>query len=65
MLSYNTFFLAIFSFISSYHHQPINVPTAGARGPSAGCWVLTTANTAETNGLTSLPKHGISFILFI
>jgi hypothetical protein len=28
------------------------------RGPSAYWWVLTTANTAETNGLTCLPKHG-------
>jgi hypothetical protein len=28
------------------------------REPSAGWWVLTTANTAGTNGLTCLPKHG-------
>jgi hypothetical protein len=28
------------------------------RGPSAGWWVLTNANTAGTNGLTCLPKHG-------
>jgi hypothetical protein len=28
------------------------------RGPSADWWVLTTANTAGTNGLTCLPKHG-------
>jgi hypothetical protein len=28
------------------------------RGPSAGWWVLTTANAAGTNGLTCLPKHG-------
>jgi hypothetical protein len=28
------------------------------RGPSSGWWVLTTANTAGTNGLTCLPKHG-------
>jgi hypothetical protein len=27
-------------------------------GPSADWLVLTTANTAGTNGLTSLPKHG-------
>jgi hypothetical protein len=54
-------------------HQPINAPTAGAqaflmdytlgersipRGPSAGWWMLTTANAAETNDLTCLPKHG-------
>jgi hypothetical protein len=28
------------------------------RGPSAGWWVLTTANAAGTNSLTCLPKHG-------
>ncbi|RVE42913.1 hypothetical protein evm_012441 [Chilo suppressalis] len=28
------------------------------RGPSADWWVLTTADAAETNGLTCLPKHG-------
>jgi hypothetical protein len=28
------------------------------RGPSAGWWVLTTANVAGTDGLTCLPKHG-------
>jgi hypothetical protein len=28
------------------------------RGPSAGWWVLTTANAAGTTGLTCLPKHG-------
>jgi hypothetical protein len=28
------------------------------RGRSADWWVLTTANGAETNGLTCLPKHG-------
>jgi hypothetical protein len=28
------------------------------RGPSAGWWVLTTANAAKTNSLTCLPKHG-------
>jgi hypothetical protein len=55
-------------------YQFINVVTAGAqaffmdfprrtghnspRGPSADWWALTTANTAETNGLTCLPKHG-------
>ncbi|RVE46156.1 hypothetical protein evm_009230 [Chilo suppressalis] len=54
--------------------SPINVPTAGAqafpmdgigrlghdppRGPSADWWVLTTVDTAGTNGLTCLPKHG-------
>jgi hypothetical protein len=27
-------------------------------GPSAGWWVLTTANTAGTNDLTYLTKHG-------
>jgi hypothetical protein len=27
-------------------------------GPSAGWWVLTTANAAGTDGLTCLPKHG-------
>ncbi|RVE48459.1 hypothetical protein evm_006895, partial [Chilo suppressalis] len=58
----------------SYHHQPINVPTAGAqafpmdgigrfghetpRGPRADWRVLTTADAARTNGLTCLPKHG-------
>jgi hypothetical protein len=26
--------------------------------PSADCWVLKSANAAETNGLTCLPKHG-------
>ncbi|RVE42536.1 hypothetical protein evm_012816 [Chilo suppressalis] len=57
-----------------HHHQPINVPTAGAqafpmdgigrlghdppRGPSADWRVLTIADTAGTNGLTCLPKHG-------
>ncbi|RVE49721.1 hypothetical protein evm_005591 [Chilo suppressalis] len=57
-----------------HHHQPINVPTAGAqafpmdgigrlghdppRGPSADWWVLTTADAAGANGLTCLPKHG-------
>jgi hypothetical protein len=28
------------------------------REPSAGWWVLTTANAAGTNGLTCLQKHG-------
>jgi hypothetical protein len=28
------------------------------RGPSAGWWVLTTANATGTNVLTCLPKHG-------
>jgi hypothetical protein len=28
------------------------------RRPRAGWWVLTTANAAETNGLTCFPKHG-------
>jgi hypothetical protein len=28
------------------------------RGPSAGWWVVMTANAAGTNGLTCLPKHG-------
>jgi hypothetical protein len=28
------------------------------RGPSAGWWVLTTANAAGVNRLTCLPKHG-------
>ncbi|RVE41753.1 hypothetical protein evm_013603 [Chilo suppressalis] len=58
----------------AHHHQPINVPTAGAqafptdgigrldhdppRGPSADWRVLTTADAAGTNGLTCLPKHG-------
>ncbi|RVE50633.1 hypothetical protein evm_004757 [Chilo suppressalis] len=53
---------------------PINLPTAGAqafpmdgigrlchdtpRGPIADWRVLTTADAAETNGLTCLPKHG-------
>jgi hypothetical protein len=52
------------------HHQPINVPTAEAQ---AFLWdnmqgeptisnhagpVLTTANSAGTNGLTCLPRHG-------
>jgi hypothetical protein len=45
--------------LCNHHHQPINAPTAGAflmdhpqgersppRRPSAGWWVLTTANTA-------------------
>jgi hypothetical protein len=55
-----------------YHnHHLFNVPTAGtflmdclqrgynpSRGPSADWWVLTTANTAGTNDLTCLPKHG-------
>ncbi|RVE43924.1 hypothetical protein evm_011435 [Chilo suppressalis] len=57
-----------------YHHQPINVPTAGPqafptdgigrlghdppRGPSADWRVLTTADAPLTNGLTCLPKHG-------
>ncbi|RVE42171.1 hypothetical protein evm_013179 [Chilo suppressalis] len=56
------------------HHQPINVPTAGAqafpmdgigrfghdppRGLNAYLRVLTTADAAGTNGLTSLLKHG-------
>ncbi|RVE44488.1 hypothetical protein evm_010892 [Chilo suppressalis] len=60
--------------VLSRHHQPINVPTAGAqafpmdgigslghdppRGPSADWWMLTTADAAGTNGLTFLPKHG-------
>ncbi|RVE40362.1 hypothetical protein evm_014988 [Chilo suppressalis] len=60
--------------IHHHHHQPINVPTAGAqafpmdgtgrlgrdppRGPSADWWVLTTADATGTNGLTCLPKHG-------
>jgi hypothetical protein len=48
-------------------HEPINVPINGLpirrtghnprRVPSADWWVLTTANTAGTNGLTCLPKH--------
>jgi hypothetical protein len=53
-----------------YHHQPINVPTAGAqaflmvptrrtgqkppRRPSADFWMLM---TAVINGLACLPKH--------
>ncbi|RVE50761.1 hypothetical protein evm_004510 [Chilo suppressalis] len=57
-----------------HHHQPINVPTAGAqalpmdgigrlghdpsRGPSADWRVLTTADAAGTNGLTCLLKQG-------
>jgi hypothetical protein len=52
-----------------FHHQPINAPTAGAqaflmdytkreRAITHGWWVLTTANAAETNGLTCLPKNG-------
>ncbi|RVE45259.1 hypothetical protein evm_010081 [Chilo suppressalis] len=57
-----------------HHHQPINVPTAGAqafpmdgigrlghdppRGPSADWRVLITADAAGANGLTCLPKHG-------
>jgi hypothetical protein len=32
------------------HNPPI--------GPSAGWWVVKTANTAGTNGLTCLPKYG-------
>jgi hypothetical protein len=28
------------------------------RGPSAGWWVLMTANAAGTNGFTCFPKHG-------
>ncbi|RVE42892.1 hypothetical protein evm_012447 [Chilo suppressalis] len=63
-----------FILLSSHHHQPINVPTAGAqafpmdgigrlghdppRGPSADWRVLTTADAAGSNGLTCLPKHG-------
>ncbi|RVE40597.1 hypothetical protein evm_014753 [Chilo suppressalis] len=57
-----------------HHHQPINVPTAGAqafpmdgigrlghgppRGPSADGRALTTVDAAGTNGLTCLPEHG-------
>jgi hypothetical protein len=57
-----------------HHRQPIDVPTADAqafvmvypqgvghnppRGPNANWWVLMTANTAGTNRLTCLPKHG-------
>jgi hypothetical protein len=57
-----------------HHHQPFYAPTAGTQAvfmdytygeraithhkPSAGWWVLTTANAAGTNGLTCLPKHG-------
>ncbi|RVE53957.1 hypothetical protein evm_001360 [Chilo suppressalis] len=37
--------------IGSLGHNP-------PRGPSADWWVLTTADAAETNGLTCLPKHG-------
>ncbi|RVE43129.1 hypothetical protein evm_012208 [Chilo suppressalis] len=60
--------------IINHHHQPINVPTAGAqafpmdrigrlgpdppRGPSADWWVLTTADVAGTNDLTCRSKHG-------
>jgi hypothetical protein len=60
-------------FLKWSHHQPINVPNAEAqafltvhmrrtghippRGPSAGWWVLKTANAAGINGLTCLPKH--------
>jgi hypothetical protein len=29
------------------------------RGPSAGSWVLTTANTAGTNGFACLSKHEV------
>jgi hypothetical protein len=57
---------------SHHHHQPINAAGSQAfhglptrrtghnppRGPSADSWVLKTANTAGTNGLTWLPKHG-------
>ncbi|RVE41259.1 hypothetical protein evm_014091 [Chilo suppressalis] len=61
-------------FYQQYGKRLINVPTAGAqafpmdglgrmghdpsRGPSAGWWVLTTADAARTNGLTCLPIHG-------
>ncbi|RVE41224.1 hypothetical protein evm_014127 [Chilo suppressalis] len=57
-----------------HHHQPINVPTAGAQafpmdsigrlghdpphGLSADWRVLTTADAAGTNSLTCLSKHG-------
>jgi hypothetical protein len=37
--------------ISRTDHNP-------PRGPSADWWVLTAANTAGTNGLMCLPKHG-------
>ncbi|RVE54698.1 hypothetical protein evm_000819 [Chilo suppressalis] len=61
-------------YIYHHHHQPLNIPTAGAqafpmagigrlghnppRGPSADWRVLTTADATGTNGLTCLPKHG-------
>jgi hypothetical protein len=34
-------------------------------GPSAGWWVLTTANAAGTNGLTCFPKHGAARSKFL
>jgi hypothetical protein len=58
----------VITLVFIHHHQPINVPTAGAqaflmdcnrtRGPSADWWVLTTANIVGTNSLTCLPKIG-------
>jgi hypothetical protein len=58
---------------SDLHHQTINTPIVVAqafimdytkktghnphRGPSAGWWVLPTAYTSGTVGLTCLPKH--------
>jgi hypothetical protein len=59
-----------------HHHQPINAPTAGhalhirrtglnpPRGPSADWWVLTTANSAGTNGLMCLSKQMLEIINF-
>jgi hypothetical protein len=41
-------------FLWIIHKENHNPP----REPSAHWWVLKTANAAETNGLTRLPKHG-------
>jgi hypothetical protein len=61
------------NYLHHHHYQPINAPTGGAqaflmdirrpghnppRRPSAGWWVLMTANASGTNGLTCLPKNG-------
>jgi hypothetical protein len=48
--------------MSPFCVQKVNVKITdkvnGPRGPSAGWWVLTTANAAGTNILTCLPKDG-------
>jgi hypothetical protein len=69
----NQLVMMMMMMVRLYHHQPINVPTAGAQAflmdYLQGEQAIThhagpvriggwTANAAGTNGLTCLPRHG-------